>query len=182
MKNIPHVLLLFLLVTPWNAWSMAKPTCRFLDPYPRNAVQRVRIETGTTGNIDGISAQEGEAAILSALQRWNQQSESGISFVYDGYASGMSQNYGLIRFVDHCLFSGLNVNGYAEPIFNNKSWMITICNRSSIIESAAPPRHNNLVATPDQAAISGQDIIGTIMHELGHTQGLAHPGPSSGDA
>ena len=192
MRLLIHVVLLAgLLGIAVSAPAMSvPPKCNFVDS-PSEGITPVRILSENLDGLDGISSAEARAAIISALQRWNQQSESAVKFVFDGMTSDLlpsrarcdknCPNYNTIRIVDSCQTTGVffqtckSIRRQCGTILPNVKyirWNIDICNNH--ISPTGIGYEPNRFGVGDLGG--GIDLTFLVMHELSHAQGLGHPG------
>lgn len=176
-KEQSHCFSCFLLRVAWisakNAYGMSKPEpdCKTFGPLPQQGAVDVHL-VNSSGSLSYVTRQERNAAAIAAMMRWNQQSESAVSFVYQGSVSESQYNnnkcdYNVVTTHNICS-SG---RAYFSPQCAQKKWQIVLCD--STLDPNGIPRSNDY----DVGKILEDytDVLSVLVHEFGHAQGLTHP-------
>lgn len=161
----------WIYVTDANGMSKPEPDCKTYGPLPQEGIVDVHL-VNSSGSLSHVTRQERNIAAIAAMMRWNQQSESAVSFVYQGLVSESHYNnnkcnYNVVTTHNTCP-SG---RAYFSLQCAEKKWQIVLCD--STLDSNGIPRSNDYDV--GKVLEDHSDVLSVLVHEFGHAQGLHHP-------
>lgn len=166
---------------PSHAMTMEyEPDCEYLSVVLRNPSDVRIVRNGE--RLTKVTEDEFESAALTAMNRWNQQSESSTYFSYEGRTiySSACDGFNRIQARSDCSIANTSAPAWIDfecPVVEDGvtkwNWNITVCDNYT----SGGSMYSTDYGVGKVSA--GLDLLSTLMHELGHAQGLAHPGVST---